>query len=193
MRSMVAFFQYLEKNIPQIPWRIAIFSLPFLLLVGCSASEDDHQGDRHDSDEVHYHAAFHIYLDGELQDFSSDEFMQGGACSVDPNYEPDLTLPVNRIHLHDNIGEVVHVHAEEVTWREIFLSLEIDSWLEGRAMVSYRNGEVDRNVLDEVVAEHEVVIFALGEPLPEAEEMIANQPTQKIIDEAEQIVESCGF
>ena len=61
--------------------------------------------------EVHEHADFAVFLDGEQLDFSHDRHMSDAAHLSE------------RAHLHENNGSVVHKHAAGVTWGEFFSTL----------------------------------------------------------------------
>ena len=65
--------------------------------------------------EYHVHADFHIYIQDELLDLSSDEFM---TTSQKKHSE--------EVHLHDNNGEVEHIHAEDVTFASFLNSITIN-------------------------------------------------------------------
>ena len=65
--------------------------------------------------KYHVHADFHIVINGERLDLSRDEFQ----TTSEQELHPDL-------HLHDNIGEVLHIHAENKTFVEFLQSLGMD-------------------------------------------------------------------
>ena len=92
--------------------------------------------------KVHYHAAFHHYKDGELQDYSDFRYMSVTPCSLEEDHEHTDVL--DQVHLHDGNGEVVHVHADGITWRHLFTSLGIDI----HTTNVYIDGELVDNGLD---------------------------------------------
>lgn len=77
---------------------------------------------------THHHANFLVYIDGAPLDLSADRFMEElGACRA-----ADEVLPSERAHMHENVGDVVHVHHEGVTWGHFFAVLGFglgDDWL----------------------------------------------------------------
>lgn len=77
-------------------------------------SEQHPIADPYDS-EYHVHADFHIVVNGELVDLSDDMFM----TTAEQSFHPDA-------HLHDNDGDVKHIHAENVTFVDFLESLEIE-------------------------------------------------------------------
>ena len=76
--------------------------------------------------ELHYHAGFEIYKNGTLMDFTPLEFMNVKPCADDQDETSHDDLHPE-VHLHDGIGNIVHVHGKEATWSDLFLKLNIDA------------------------------------------------------------------
>lgn len=101
--------------------------LPFLvgLLVGggvvhLALPTHDHHHDQHPiadpyDDEYHVHADFHIRINGTLVDLSGDKFQ----TTNEQEFHEDL-------HLHDNDGDVLHIHRDGGTFVEFLASLGIE-------------------------------------------------------------------
>ena len=67
--------------------------------------------------QVHYHANFAVYINGQREQFKNPIYYQEeAACST----TDDITSPVERAHMHDNINSVIHVHDHAVTWGQFF-------------------------------------------------------------------------
>ncbi len=67
---------------------------------------------------VHYHANFAVFINGQRQDFKGPQYYQEvNVCSLHG------ATPISRVHMHDEINNVVHVHAEAVTWGDFFQNL----------------------------------------------------------------------
>ncbi len=74
---------------------------------------------------VHYHANFLVYINGLQENFSGDKYMSSEAqCTVEAKGITNLTAE-EKVHLHDNIGTVVHVHAPGVTWGLFFQNIGV--------------------------------------------------------------------
>lgn len=144
-----------------------------------------------DSGEVHFHAGFKVYVNGKVQDYSANKYMHLSPCSLVEPTEEEKQLPSERIHLHDNFGDVAHIHADHVTWRELFISLKITDIIDEDNASYYVNGERIEDLLDKQVEEYESVEFIFGKE-PAAEMRSLNQVTKERILNAESIVESCG-
>jgi hypothetical protein len=73
----------------------------------------------YESGNVHYHANFALYIDGERDEFDSFTFYEEvQACVADGTDNPKA-----RVHMHDQVNDVVHVHANSVTWGHFFANL----------------------------------------------------------------------
>ena len=69
---------------------------------------------------VHYHANWLVMLDGERLDLSSARYMEDvAACTADGA----LVAPEQRVHMHDNDADAVHVHAAGATWGHLLANL----------------------------------------------------------------------
>lgn len=106
---------------------------------------------------VHIHAGFQVY-DGEEQlDFSGVEYMYVGQC--DDMKDPERLQ--DRVHLHDQIGDVVHVHDTGVTWKDLFWSLGEEELIEDIDAMITDGQEVEVD-LDREIQEYERTIFIIG-------------------------------
>lgn len=135
-------------------------------------------------EEVHYHAGFRIYKNNEPLDFSSFEYMHVKPCSGDDHEDVDEET----IHLHDSIGDVVHIHAEGATWGKVFERLN----LKENSVIAYNKGEKIENPMDQPVLEYQSMLFLIGE---NNKINISDQSyyvTQEEIEKVEALTESCG-
>lgn len=74
-------------------------------------------------DEVHYHANFAVYINGQREEFKSPQYYEEvKICSLHG------TTPQSRAHMHDNVNDVVHVHDAAVTWGQFFENI---GWMVG--------------------------------------------------------------
>lgn len=62
--------------------------------------------------DVHEHADFKVYLNGEAYNFAQDKYMSGEEKSLS-----------NFTHLHDGEGDVIHKHMTTITLGDFFSSL----------------------------------------------------------------------
>ncbi|MDT8342286.1 MAG: hypothetical protein RQ751_12300 [Longimicrobiales bacterium] len=95
---------------------------------------------------THFHANWAVFTHGARIDLSDDRFMQEiGACTA--SYAG--ILPEERVHLHENNPDVVHVHHDGVTWGHLFANLGMalgDDFLHlatGERFVAGAEGDAD--------------------------------------------------
>jgi hypothetical protein len=68
---------------------------------------------------VHFHANWAVVLDGERLDLSDDRYMEDVvACAAG-----EQVAPAERVHMHNGVDHVVHVHHEGVTWGHLLQNL----------------------------------------------------------------------
>lgn len=88
--------------------------------------------------EVHYHANFAVYVNGQREAFRAINYYEEEAattCSASEAAETETT-PMSRVHMHDNVNDVVHVEDSRVTWGNFFTVL---GWNIGPAYVATRD------------------------------------------------------
>jgi hypothetical protein len=72
------------------------------------------------SDMPHYHANFAVYINDKRIDFKEPYYYEEVAGSCAAGHE---IKPAQRAHLHDNVGDTVHVHDDAVTWGAFFQNI----------------------------------------------------------------------
>lgn len=69
---------------------------------------------------THYHANWALVIEGRPLDLSADRYMEDVArCKANPAHQD----PEDRVHLHGNVGDAVHVHAGGATWGHLLANL----------------------------------------------------------------------
>lgn len=139
---------------------------------------------------VHYHAGFQVYKDGKLEDFSGFEYMHEKPCTVNgkPIEDPNPDEQMEKAHLHDNDGDVVHVHREKARWKDLFQNIKypIDTHV-----VGYVNGKKVDNILEQPITQYESVIFFIGKN-PDEQALLKKAVTVQRIKNVEKKSETCG-
>lgn len=82
---------------------------------------------------THYHANFAVYVNGEREEFDSYGYYEEiAACSSEYGLNPR-----GRVHMHDRVNDVVHVHDTQVTWGHFFANLD---WAVGSSFLKTDQG-----------------------------------------------------
>lgn len=137
--------------------------------------------------EIHYHAGFQVYVDNKLQDFSDLRYMNVRPCGGIFNREDDQ---IEKAHLHDTVGDVVHVHREHAVWGDLFknIGFTIPTSTE---FVGYLNGTRTENILDYPILPYDSVVFFSGS-IQDMNKKLQARVTDDHIKEVESKSESCG-
>ncbi len=86
-----------------------------------------------DQQSTHYHANFALYVNGVRDEFKSFAFYEEEtACNA-----VNVVDPGERVHMHDNVNHVIHVHADAVTWGAFFANL---GYTLGNNLISTKDG-----------------------------------------------------
>lgn len=87
------------------------------------------------SDDVHYHANFALYLNGQREEFKGPGYYtEIASCTLSREM-----VPAERAHMHDNVNDVVHVEDHSVTWGQFFTNIR---WILGPTFITSPDGAV---------------------------------------------------
>lgn len=138
---------------------------------------------------VHFHAGFQVYKDDVLQDYSGLEYMHVKPCGEDEHSGLSAEEEqIEKAHLHDNNGNVVHVHREGVVWGDLFRNMKV----EVNPQEVYVNGRIfEGNFLDYPIKAFDSIVIFEGENTG-VEEKLVNAVTKEYIVQAEKKSENCG-
>lgn len=149
-------------------------------------SQRSHKSDHHDS--VHYHAGFKVYINNELQDFSKVVYMHSSPCVLNEDEKPEEDPQIEKAHLHDYIGDVVHVHREGGVWSDLFKNIKFPL-PEGATVSGYINGSAIENILNYPIKSNDSLILTIGD----SQKVDLNSYVSlDHIKEVEKKSESCG-
>jgi hypothetical protein len=123
-------------------------------------------------DSIHYHANFALYINGKRDELKSFTFYEEvAACDASAADNPKV-----RVHLHDNNGQLVHVHGGGVTWGHLFQNLGYtlsndlvgtDSGVyitgdDGNKLSFVLNGESTNVIANELIESEDVLLINYG-------------------------------
>ncbi len=111
--------------------------------------------------KIHYHAGFLVYVDGARQDFSGDSYMNKDFCAAPHKTETPQEIQIGKAHLHDNVGDVVHVHRPGAVWGDLFTNIHY-AFPAGKPVTGYVNGKIMPDILHYPIKPYDSVIFAVG-------------------------------
>lgn len=136
-------------------------------------------------EDVHFHAGFQVYRDNELIDFSGMEHMTIVPCSTEDAEEHSED---DFIHLHGEVGDVVHIHGPGVIWADVFEHLDIPVQTH---LIGYIDGEQISDVLLKPVEPYQSSVFFI-DSTDDIQEKVDNRISRERIEEVEEQSEACG-
>ncbi len=152
-------------------------------------------------DPVHYHANFAVFISGEQVDFSKPSLMHIQPCTND---EKESSNPEDNVHLHDQVGNVVHLHADGINWHTFFSSIQYDllGKTNGKTMTVYSKGvAVSPQHLFDVIEPRDMLLIHIASQggAQNVSEDVSLQLEQKAVgtsaseyDEGKIGIEKCG-
>lgn len=125
-----------------------------------------------DKNETHYHANFALYINGQKEEFRNFTYYEEiSACSKELENNPK-----SRVHMHDNVNDIIHIHDKAVTWSNFFENLgftfgdnilvtQKDTYLNtASSKFTYiLNGEKVDNIATKVIKSEDVLLISYGD------------------------------
>jgi hypothetical protein len=139
--------------------------------------------------DIHYHAGFVVFENGQKVDFSDNLYMNIEPCKVHDANEKETPehIQTEKAHLHDNVGDVVHTHVAGARWRDLFTNIKYP--LDYEKVTAYVNGQRVAKFEDlPIVAYNSLVIFVGSTD----ETLLSQGVTEDRIKEVEAKSELCG-
>jgi hypothetical protein len=140
------------------------------------------------TESVHYHAGFRVYIDNNLQDYSDWKYMNFVPCDEHDSKKSQAEEQIEKAHLHDGVGDVVHVHRSGSTWQDLFTNIKV-AFPTNKPLVGYIDGVEVSTILSEQIAAYTTAIFVVGESsVSHSEERVE----KSYIEQLEAKSELCG-
>lgn len=117
-----------------------------------------HQTPKSD-DHVHYHAGFRVYRDGVLQDYSGYQYMNYVPCSEHDAKKSSAEEQIEKAHLHDSVGDVVHVHRRGAMWGDLFININVEL---PEPVIGFVNGAKVEDIMNTPIESYSTAIIEAG-------------------------------
>ncbi|TXH00388.1 MAG: hypothetical protein E6P95_03615 [Candidatus Moraniibacteriota bacterium] len=116
----------------------------------------------HDEEHVHYHAGFKVYVDNRLQDYSGYQYMNYTPCSEHDEKKSKEEEQMEKAHLHENVGDVVHVHRIGAVWGDLFTNIKV-SFPSDKKITGYIDGRKVEEIMSTPIEAYTTAIILVGE------------------------------
>lgn len=117
---------------------------------------------RNTHDDTHIHAGFVVYIDGVKQEYSDIKYMNLTPCSDHESVNTPEEEQIEKAHLHDNDGDVVHVHRKGAVWGDLFTNLGI-SFDSSKEIAGYKDGQKITDILKKNIIPNESIVIVVGD------------------------------
>lgn len=120
-------------------------------------------------ESAHYHANFAVYINGQREDFKQAFYYEAvAACTLDKHIQPP-----ERVHMHDQINDVVHVHDHGVAWGHFFQNL---GWYIGPDQIKIFSQPFFPD------AQNKITFILNGEKVPTVTNLIIGDQDKLLVD-----------
>lgn len=145
---------------------------------------------RNKDEAIHYHAGFAVFTNNKQVDFSDFKYMIIKPCNLDKDEEKesDEDDQIERAHLHDQIGDVVHVERKNSKWSDLFTNLHYD--IDYKSSEAYLNGKKKNNFQNQIIQPYDSLVVLIGKN--DSKKALTKAVKKSHIEETEKRSENCG-
>jgi pimeloyl-CoA synthetase len=137
-------------------------------------------------EKIHYHAGFVVFQDDKKLDFSDNKFMNIKPCTKnEEEHEEDEQL--EKAHLHDNVGDVIHVEQKNAKWKDLFTNIHFS--IDYSKVTAYVNSKKVTDFENQEIHPYDSAVIFIGD---NDKKYLKEAVTKKHIMEKETTSESCG-
>lgn len=110
--------------------------------------------------KVHYHAGFIIVQDNKKLDFSDTKYMNISPCTLRKGDSSSEDPQLEKAHLHDNVGTVVHIERDGAKWKDLFIN--IHHTIDYAHTLGYINGVKVENYQEQPINLDDSLVVLIG-------------------------------
>lgn len=114
-------------------------------------------------EKVHFHAGFIVVNNNKTEDFSETKYQNFEPCKTNPNDKEEETPKheqLEKAHLHDNVGDVVHVERKGTTWADLFTNLNYQ--IDYTKVTAYVNGRKVPRIQNMKIKPYDSLVLLIG-------------------------------
>lgn len=141
-----------------------------------------------ETEHIHYHAGFKVYIDNQIQDYSGYQYMNYTPCSVHDEKKSAAEEQIEKAHLHEFVGDVVHVHRSGAVWGDLFKNLKV-TLPKDKEITGFIDGKKVDEIMKSSIDPYTTMIILVGES--DASRSAEVVPKNHI-EEVEKQSELCG-
>ena len=167
-------------------WLIIIFCVMLIVVVSCIAFVMYNKLQA--QHKVHYHAGFIVFQDNKKLDFSDTKYMNIPPCTLqkgDTSHEDPQT---EKAHLHDNVGDVVHIERSGAVWKDLFTNIKFP--MDYSKTTGFINGSKIENYQSQAIKPDDSLVVFIGNN--DIAKDLQQAPTKDYIEKIAKKSTACG-
>lgn len=137
--------------------------------------------------KVHFHAGVVVFKNNKQVDFSDEKYMKTEPCTVGHEEETYEDIQLEKAHLHDNVGDVVHSERSGATWGDFFKNIKYE--IDYSKVKAYSGGKELKDFQNQAIVPYDSVVVFIGE---NNKELLKKAVTKEYIKQKEKKSDGCG-
>ncbi len=139
--------------------------------------------------KIHYHAGFAVFNNNQKIDFSNIKYMYEKPCTLTGKAtETDSNNQLEKAHLHDQVGDVVHIEQAGALWKDLFTNIKYP--LDYAKTQGYINHIKITNYQNQAIHNNDVLVVFQGSN--NISKDLPQEPTVAYIDRMAKKSTSCS-
>jgi len=144
---------------------------------------------KHEIKKIHYHAGFVVFENNKQVDFSDFKYMEVKPCNLDEGKNKEKEdEQIEKAHLHDQVGDIVHVERENSKWTDLFTNLHYD--IDYKIATAYLNSKKVDNFQNLIIQPYDSLVVLIG--TNDTKKTLSKAVKKSHIQETEKRSENCG-
>lgn len=138
-------------------------------------------------EKIHYHAGFVVFYNNKKIDFSDNIYMNVKPCTTGEEEEVEEDEQLEKAHLHDNVGDVVHIEATDAHWEDLFTNIHYA--IDYSKTTAFVNGKKIGNFQNQPIHPYDSLVLFIGTV---DKDQLKEAVQKKYIMEKEKKSDDCG-
>ena len=142
--------------------------------------------------KVHYHAGFIVIKNNQIENFTDVKYQNFKPCTdktVHKEPETEESKQLEKAHLHDYIGDVVHIESNDSKWHDLFKNLKYQ--INYKDAKAYLNGQIVTDFQEIKINPYDSLVVFAGQEV-DTDKFINQAVTKQHIIDSEIKSEDCG-
>ena len=115
--------------------------------------------------KTHYHAGFVIFQNNNKLGFSDNKYMFIEPCTLNKKDDAsDADIQIEKAHLHENVGDLVHVERTGAKWKDLFTNIHFQN--DYSQTIGFINGKQQSDYQLQLIKPYDSLVVFIGKNDP---------------------------